>query len=140
MSLNKPKQKIIDKHPMDDFYDKMKCKLIHLDEENKMRKTIGDVLRDTKCPTHTWYKYEVKKVFEIERLTKQDKFFEKIPNKKLLWHGSRVTNWYGILSQGLRMAPKGAPFNGYMFDKGIYMADLSSKSIPFGCGAPGQKG
>uniref|UniRef100_A0A0N4ZDW0 NAD(+) ADP-ribosyltransferase n=1 Tax=Parastrongyloides trichosuri TaxID=131310 RepID=A0A0N4ZDW0_PARTI len=84
MNLNKPKQKIIDKHPMDDFYDKMKCKLIHLDEENKMRKTIGDVLRDTKCPTHTWYKYEVMSVFEIERLTKQDKFFEKIPNRKLL--------------------------------------------------------
>lgn len=27
----------------------------------------------------------------------------------LLWHGSRLTNWVGILSQGLRIAPPEAP-------------------------------
>ena len=27
----------------------------------------------------------------------------------LLWHGSRMTNWVGILSQGLRIAPPEAP-------------------------------
>lgn len=29
--------------------------------------------------------------------------------RKLLWHGSRISNWYGILSQGLRIAPPEAP-------------------------------
>lgn len=29
--------------------------------------------------------------------------------RKLLWHGSRLTNWYSILSQGLRIAPSEAP-------------------------------
>ena len=33
---------------------------------------------------------------------------------KLLWHGSRLTNWVGILSQGLRIAPPEAPVTGYM--------------------------
>lgn len=32
----------------------------------------------------------------------------------LLWHGSRLTNWCGILSQGLRIAPPEAPVTGYM--------------------------
>ena len=32
----------------------------------------------------------------------------------LLWHGSRLTNWVGILSQGLRIAPPEAPVTGYM--------------------------
>ena len=32
----------------------------------------------------------------------------------LLWHGSRLTNWVGILSQGLRVAPPEAPVTGYM--------------------------
>ena len=34
-------------------------------------------------------------------------------NKMLLWHGSRLTNWAGILSQGLRIAPPEAPCTGY---------------------------
>ena len=32
----------------------------------------------------------------------------------LLWHGSRLTNWVGIISQGLRIAPPEAPVTGYM--------------------------
>lgn len=32
----------------------------------------------------------------------------------LLWHGSRLTNWVGILSKGLRIAPPEAPVTGYM--------------------------
>ena len=33
----------------------------------------------------------------------------KINNHQLLWHGSRTTNFAGILSQGLRIAPPEAP-------------------------------
>ena len=49
----------------------------------------------------------------------------------LLWHGSRLTNWMGILSQGLRIAPPEAPVTGYMFGKGVYFADVSSKSANY---------
>ncbi len=35
-------------------------------------------------------------------------------SRTLLWHGSRLTNWVGILSQGLRIAPPEAPITGYM--------------------------
>ena len=51
----------------------------------------------------------------------------------LLWHGSRLTNYVGILSQGLRIAPPEAPVTGYMFGKGIYFADMVSKSANY-CG------
>ena len=34
--------------------------------------------------------------------------------RQLLWHGSRLSNWVGILSQGLRIAPPEAPVTGYM--------------------------
>jgi hypothetical protein len=49
-------------------------------------------------------------------------------NRMLLWHGSRLTNWVGIISQGLRIAPPEAPSTGYVFGKGAYFADMSSKS------------
>jgi len=48
-----------------------------------------------------------------------------------LWHGSRLTNYVGILSQGLRVAPPEAPVTGYMFGKGIYFADIASKSAQY---------
>lgn len=52
-------------------------------------------------------------------------------DRRLLWHGSRCTNFGGILSQGLRIAPPEAPVNGYMFGKGVYLADISSKSAGY---------
>lgn len=49
----------------------------------------------------------------------------------LLWHGSRLSNFVGILSQGLRIAPPEAPASGYLFGKGIYLADMAEKSIHY---------
>lgn len=49
----------------------------------------------------------------------------------LLWHGSRISNFVGILSQGLRIAPPEAPVSGYLFGKGIYLADMAEKSIHY---------
>lgn len=37
--------------------------------------------------------------------------------RMLLWHGSRLTNWVGILSKGLRIAPPEAPVTGYMVSR-----------------------
>lgn len=49
----------------------------------------------------------------------------------MLWHGSRLTNFVGILKHGLRVAPPEAPITGYMFGKGIYFADIASKSAQY---------
>ena len=57
----------------------------------------------------------------------------KLDNKKLLWHGSRFSNFVGILSQGLRIAPPEAPKTGYNFGKGVYFADLAGKSASYCC-------
>lgn len=47
----------------------------------------------------------------------------------LLWHGSSVSKFVAILSQGMRIAPPYAPMSGYPFEKGIYMADMAQLSI-----------
>ncbi len=51
----------------------------------------------------------------------------------LLWHGSRFSNFVGIISQGLRIAPPEAPRTGYLFGKGVYFADMAVKSAPYTC-------
>jgi poly [ADP-ribose] polymerase len=76
-------------------------------------------------------------IFRIERQGEHDRFKSspyagiKNSNRRLLWHGSRSTNYGGILSQGLRIAPPEAPVSGYMFGKGVYFADMSSKSANY---------
>ena len=74
----------------------------------------------------------MKNVFKLKRQG-EDKIFNpnKLGNKKLLWHGSLFSNFVGILSQGLRIAPPEAPKTGYNFGKGVYFADLAGKSAPY---------
>ena len=79
---------------------------------------------------------KVQEIFRIERDGEADRFnqspFATIESdRRLLWHGSRCTNFGGILSQGLRIAPPEAPATGYMFGKGVYLADISSKSAHY---------
>ncbi len=54
-----------------------------------------------------------------------------IGNVQELFHGTRNCNMVGILTRGLLIAPKHAPVNGYMFGKGIYFADQSTKSAQY---------
>ena len=82
-------------------------------------------------------RYRLEDIFRVERAGEKARFDEsefaklKDRNRRLLWHGSRTTNYGGILSQGLRIAPPEAPINGYAFGKGIYLADVSSKSAQY---------
>jgi len=70
--------------------------------------------------------------FEIEREGEANRFNpSKLGNRTLLWHGSRFSNFAGILSQGMRIAPPEAPASGYLFGKGVYFADLVGKSTPY---------
>ena len=50
-------------------------------------------------------------VFKVNRHGENERFqpFKELHNRRLLWHGSRNTNYAGILSQGLRIAPPEAP-------------------------------
>jgi hypothetical protein len=57
----------------------------------------------------------------------------KLGNKKLLWHGSRFSNFVGILTNGMRIAPPEAPKSGYNFGKGVYFADMAGKSSNYCC-------
>ena len=71
-------------------------------------------------------------LYSVEREEESKRFNpDNLDNVKLLWHGSRFSNYGGILSQGLRVAPKEAPSTGYLFGKGIYFADMAGKSATY---------
>lgn len=86
---------------------------------------------NTHAATHKAYRLEVIDIFELVKEEELSRYRSDIPNKQLLWHGSRLTNFVGILSQGLRIAPPEAPVTGYMFGKGVYFADMVTKSANY---------
>ncbi|KAF2212952.1 hypothetical protein CERZMDRAFT_40236 [Cercospora zeae-maydis SCOH1-5] len=97
--------------------------------------SLSDYLVNTRGHTHG-HTYEVLDIFRIERDGESDRFNQYTKansDRRLLWHGSRATNFGGILSQGLRIAPPEAPASGQMFGKGVYLADMSSKSANYCC-------
>ncbi|XP_022689274.1 poly [ADP-ribose] polymerase 2-like [Varroa jacobsoni] len=92
---------------------------------------INKYLQVTHAPTHNEYTMCIQDAFSISKPDEIKRFNSRIPNRMLLWHGSRLSNWASIISQGLRIAPPEAPVTGYMFGKGVYFADSSSKSANY---------
>jgi Poly(ADP-ribose) polymerase catalytic domain len=76
---------------------------------------------------------EIANVFKIQRKGEAEMIqtFKDVPNHFLLYHGSFLYNFMGILSQGLKIAPPEAPPTGYMFGKGVYFADMFDKSAGY---------
>uniref|UniRef100_A0A8C4GG11 Poly [ADP-ribose] polymerase n=1 Tax=Dicentrarchus labrax TaxID=13489 RepID=A0A8C4GG11_DICLA len=116
-----------DEHPLDRQYRSLQCQLQPLDSATNEYK----FLQSTHAPTHSDYNMTVLDIFSVDRGGESNNFLSQLHNRTLLWHGSRLSNWVGILSQGLRVAPPEAPVTGYMFGKGIYFADMSSKSANY---------
>ncbi|KAH8880546.1 PARP-domain-containing protein [Thozetella sp. PMI_491] len=123
-------------HPLDKQYAGLGMKeMSPLDPTSGEYTQLREYLMNTRGATHV-ANYQVEAIFRIERNGEGERFNDSIfsgppKDRRLLWHGSRCTNFGGILSQGLRIAPPEAPVSGYMFGKGVYLADMSSKSANY---------
>lgn len=87
-----------------------------LDRKSTEFRELEDYLVKSAGKTH-YIKYQVQDIFRIERqgegsrfsVSKYGRLTDDKSDRRLLWHGSRTTNFGGILSQGLRIAPPEAP-------------------------------
>ncbi|KAG5405179.1 hypothetical protein IGI04_011298 [Brassica rapa subsp. trilocularis] len=127
----------IDPGLMDDplyyHYQQLNCGLTPVGADSEEFSMVANYMENTHAKTHSGYTVEIAQLFRASRAGEVDRFqqFSSSKNRMLLWHGSRLTNWAGILSQGLRIAPPEAPVTGYMFGKGVYFADMFSKSANY---------
>eukprot|EP01137_Pigoraptor_chileana_P007922 Opistho-2@54117 len=124
-------------NPIDNHYASLKCDLVPLSESSPDWSLVTQYMSNTHASTHNSYKLKLLHLFKACRSGEDERFRPDIGNRQLLWHGSRSTNFVGILSTGLRIAPPEAPVTGYMFGKGIYFADMVSKSANY-CFATGR--
>lgn len=114
----------------DENYRKLNCELHTIEENDQQYQMINEYLQNTRDGR----RLTMMNLYSVNR-NGEDKVFnpQKYKNKMLLWHGSRFSNFVGILSQGLRIAPPEAPKTGYLFGKGVYFADMAGKSAPYCC-------
>ena len=110
-------------------YRALKCHLTPLDAKSADFKLISTYMTN-QCGR---FKVKLDTAFAVDRGDESTHFDTKksLGNLTLLWHGSGLANYVGILSQGLRIAPPEAPVSGYRLGKGIYLADLFEKSASY---------
>mmetsp|Transcript_52481 Transcript_52481/g.60021 ORF Transcript_52481/g.60021 Transcript_52481/m.60021 type:complete len:650 (-) Transcript_52481:186-2135(-) len=118
---------------IDHYYKKLNCKIQPVAASSDEYDVVNRYMKNTHASTHRNYKLELLDLFKVDRGDEAKKFKKNLGNRMLLWHGSRLSNYVGILSQGLRIAPPEAPVTGYMFGKGVYFADMVSKSANYCC-------
>ncbi|XP_014512608.1 poly [ADP-ribose] polymerase 2 [Vigna radiata var. radiata] len=119
--------------PLYAHYQCLHCELAPVEFGCAEFSMIEEYMKNTHAETHSNYTVDIVQIFRASREGEAERYrkFASTKNRMLLWHGSRLTNWTGILSQGLRIAPPEAPVTGYMFGKGVYFADMFSKSANY---------
>ena len=90
------------RNPVDIQYNKLNVHLDPLDHGHEEFKLLENYIKSTHGSTHTSYKMKVQDIFVCEKSSLK---FKDKGNRMLLFHGSRISNYAGILSQGLRIAP-----------------------------------
>jgi len=117
------------KHPLDYCFEALNIRLLTLNKTQREYKLIEQYMKNGL----NHQTVPITKIFALERRGEAERIsqWKDSKNRMYLWHGSKVLNFMGILSQGLRIAPPEAPATGYMFGKGIYFADTFAKSYAY---------
>lgn len=111
-------------HPVDHFYAALDATITPVTDAATLavlREAVSTTHATT--PPHNRYSLRIAGLYAIQRHEDERRFapYAGAPNRQLLWHGSRLGNWAGILSAGLKIAPPEAPSTGAMFGRGLCM-------------------
>lgn len=117
---------------IDLIYEKINTEIKAISNETKDYNLIKKYIENTHGSSHN-INLKIDKVFEINRHGEDQRYkpFNNFKNKKLLWHGSRLTNFAGIFTNGLMIAPPESYRSGDMFGNGVYFADVVTKSAQY---------
>eukprot|EP00126_Sphaerothecum_destruens_P008459 Sdes_comp20219_c0_seq1m13594 len=118
-------------HPLDCHYKYLNCEIKAIESCSQEFQLIQEAVKNTHAESHQNFSIHINQIFSVNRAKESKQYRARLSNQQFLWHGSRISNYCGILSQGLRIAPPESPITGHMFGKGIYFADMVSKSANY---------
>lgn len=102
--------------PVDFLFKQLNCDIKEIPNNSDEYKLVDENYRNTQS---RYSNNKIEKLYKIVRNGEEEKFLSGIGNRKLLWHGSPLTNIVGILSQGLRIASPDAIPSGN--EKKVYL-------------------
>jgi poly [ADP-ribose] polymerase 1 len=110
-----------------EFYEPLKAYIWAIDKHSKGYELIDEFIKNTSVHG---YKIKIIDVYQINRKGGKRRYEEhnNSENRMLLWHGTKLANMVSIIQQGLRIKRSR---NGSMFGRGIYFADMASKSANY---------
>jgi poly [ADP-ribose] polymerase 2/3/4 len=115
---------------IDAKYDALKCKVVALDKGSSVFEELRDHVLKSQVKSKS---IKVTNVFTLARDLEHTAFNDTIGNQRLLFHGSRIKNWVGILSRGI-LLPKIVVSMGVTrtdagwLGSGLYFGDASCTS------------
>ncbi|CAI7732060.1 unnamed protein product [Closterium sp. NIES-53] len=120
-------------HPLDYCYLGLGTDMRRLDPQSQLWRVLARYVYRSASARRE--EIEVYDVFAVRRAGERERFDALLEpfraHRQLLFHGSSVANFCGLLSGGLRVAPPEADVTGYAFGKGIYFADQFIKSLGY---------
>ncbi|CAN1294381.1 Protein ADP-ribosyltransferase PARP3 [Linum perenne] len=122
--------------PLSDRYKKLVCNISALDKDTDDYKMIVKYLETTYEPVKVAdieYGVRVEDIFTVEsRASPSLEDMKNLPNKFLLWCGSRTSNILRHLQEGFLPAACSLPVPGYMFGRGIVCSDAAAEAARYG--------
>jgi poly [ADP-ribose] polymerase 2/3/4 len=116
---------------VDQEYEALKCQLGWLDHDGSEYKELADHVIKSQVKSKS---IKIKNIYTLRRPGEWDELNAKVGNEKLLFHGSRIQNWVGILSRGI-LLPKIVVSMGVnrtdagWLGNGIYFGDAACTSV-----------
>ena len=118
-------------HPIDVQYDLLSTTINVINESDPVYSFITQSFANTQADYHQGHEFTLKSVFSLYKSSEKLRYlpFEKrMHNKFLLWHGVRQSSLAINLREGLKLPSSDVPQSAFMFGKGIYLHDSSSKA------------
>ncbi len=124
---------------IDQQYNSLKCDLSAVERNDPVYKKMEDYV--IKSQIHRGIK--VKNVFTVKRPVEWAEFTSNIDNQRMLFHGSSIQNWVGLLSRGILLPKIVVSMGVHRTDagwlgSGIYFGDAACTSANYA--ASGRKG
>ncbi|KAL2511120.1 Poly [ADP-ribose] polymerase 3 [Abeliophyllum distichum] len=122
--------------PLFDRYKRLECSIAPLEKDADDYKMIENYLEKTYEPVKVGevsYGVSIENVFAVElsACPSLDEI-KKLPNKLLLWCGTRSSNLLRHLQKGFLPAVCALPVSGYMFGKAIVCSDAAAEAARYG--------
>lgn len=124
---------------IDAEYDALGCQLDWIDPASSEFKEMSLYVVESQVKSKS---ARVRNLFRLRRDEEWGRFAEPIGNHRLLFHGSRIQNWVGILSRGILMPKIVVSLGVHRTDagwlgNGIYFGDAACTSL--GYATPGRR-